>query len=93
MGGMVLPFKHWIRKFGRLFGGVKMKLKIKRLEDVTDDEMCSVDPSYDIQGVSAMVASHNSGAVDITKECWFGYKDNYQFAPRSTIAMVVVNEA
>lgn len=69
-----------------------MKLKIKRLEYVTDDQMCSVDPSYDIQGVSAMVASHNSGAVDITEECWFGYKDDYQFAPRSAIAMVFVDE-
>jgi len=69
-----------------------MKLIIKRLEAVTDDELCSVDPNFTVTYAASLVAAHNSGTIDIDNECWFGYKEDYQFAPTSAIAIVKQEE-
>lgn len=63
-------------------------LKIKRLADVLDSEQCSADPSYTLAELCSLVAAHNSGAIDIGEEVWFGCKDDYRFAPKSAYVLV-----
>lgn len=67
-----------------------IKYIIKKLSDVKDNEMCSVDPDYDVFSLSGLISAHSTGAIDIEDHCWFGYKDSYQFAPKSAPALVKV---
>ena len=63
-------------------------LKIKKLADVLDNEQCSADPSYTLEGLCSMVAAHNAGAIDIEEQVWFGHRDDYRFAPKSAYVLV-----
>lgn len=67
-----------------------IKYIIKKLAEVSDNEMCSVDPDYDVFHLSGLISAHSMGAIDIEDHCWFGYKDSYRFAPKSAPALVKV---
>ena len=67
-----------------------MKYTIKRLHEVQENELCSVDPNYTVSSLAALISGHDLGVLDIENECWFGHKDDYQFAPKTAPALCKV---
>lgn len=68
------------------------KYIIKRLGEIDEDTQCSVDPSYTVASLAALISAHNSGAIKLEDECWFGYRENYKFAPKEAPALVRIKE-
>ncbi len=69
-----------------------MRYVIKRLCDVSDDELCSVDEEYTVLSLSGLISAHNIGAVNIEEYCYFAHRDDYAFAPKTAPALVKVPE-
>lgn len=70
----------------------KYRLIVKKFGDVTDDEICSVDPAWSLGDVIGFANSHNSGTFDAIKFIWFGYKDSYCFVPENAPALVWIED-
>lgn len=64
------------------------KYVIKKLEDVTDTEMCSVDSQYTVSHLGGLLAAFHLGNIDLDDYCHFDHKDAYRFAPKTSLCLV-----
>lgn len=65
-----------------------MHYSIKRLKECTEDDLISCDVSYTIPALTSMIMADKAGLINLEDECWFGYKENYRFAPADAPVIV-----